>query len=88
MKHSLRLKVALILILSFSVLIFLCWIINQTFLEGYYKNDKVNIKDIINKGYSNFKLYTDVNKIQFWKQLFLIFLILLGITASLIKEFL
>lgn len=42
MKHSLRLKVALILILSFSVLIFLCWIINQTFLEGYYKNDKVN----------------------------------------------
>lgn len=39
----------------------------EDIILSIYKNDKVNIKDIINKGYSNFKLYTDVNKTQEYK---------------------
>ena len=46
MKKSLRFKITLILISVMALLIILCWILNQAFLEKYYLRSKVNsIKD-------------------------------------------
>lgn len=42
MRHSLRIKNTVILILLLFFLIFLCWFLNETFLEKYYQNKKVN----------------------------------------------
>lgn len=42
MRHSLRVKNTVILILMLFFLIFLCWFLNETFLEKYYQSKKVN----------------------------------------------
>lgn len=41
MKHSIRLRLVLILTLSLTSTIFLCWFLNKTFLASYYANYKV-----------------------------------------------
>lgn len=40
MKLSLRIKVTLILTVSLALVIFLCWFLNQTFLDDYYQYSK------------------------------------------------
>lgn len=42
MKHSLRLKITLILTVLLAALIFLCWFLNETFLDDYYLSKKTN----------------------------------------------
>lgn len=42
MKHSLKLKITLILCLSMFFLIFMCWMSNEVFLPKYYENQKVS----------------------------------------------
>ena len=42
MKKSLRVKITLILISVMALLILLCWILNQAFLEKYYQRSKIN----------------------------------------------
>lgn len=42
MKHSLKIKITLILSFSMFLLIFLCWTANNVFLPGYYEKEKVN----------------------------------------------
>ncbi len=42
MKKSLRVKITLILISVMALLIILCWILNQAFLEKYYQKSKIN----------------------------------------------
>ena len=43
MKHSLRLKMTLILVMSLTAMIALCWVINRSFLADYYQNRKVTM---------------------------------------------
>ncbi|MCR5331493.1 MAG: HAMP domain-containing histidine kinase [Lachnospiraceae bacterium] len=46
MKKSLKFKITLILISVMALLIILCWILNEVFLEKYYLRSKINsIKD-------------------------------------------
>ena len=42
MKKSLRVKITLILISVMALLIILCWILNQAFLEKYYQKSKID----------------------------------------------
>ena len=42
MEKSLRFKITLILISVMAMLIVLCWLMNQLFLERFYKNSKIN----------------------------------------------
>lgn len=42
MRHSLRIKNTILLIFLLFFLIFLCWFLNETFLEKYYQAKKVN----------------------------------------------
>ncbi len=43
MKHSLRLKITLVLMLSLLMLISLCWIVTRFFLPEYYQNMKLEM---------------------------------------------
>lgn len=45
MKHSIRLKITLALVLSLASAIFLCWILNKGFLEDYYQYSKIKALD-------------------------------------------
>ncbi len=45
MKHSIRLKVTLALVLSLTLAIFLCWLLNRGFLEDYYQYSKIKMLD-------------------------------------------
>ncbi len=41
MRHSLKIKILLLLILSMFMLIFLCWIANDVFLPSFYEKSKI-----------------------------------------------
>lgn len=45
MKHSLRLKITLILTVSLASTILLCWVINKSFLSTYYQHSKIKSLD-------------------------------------------
>lgn len=42
MKHSLRARITVILMLTIGVTIISCWIVNRTFLEAYYISNKMD----------------------------------------------
>lgn len=43
MKHSIRIKITLLLTALIIVTVFLCWVINRTFLETYYIHSKMAV---------------------------------------------
>lgn len=45
MKHSMRFRITLTLVLTVASAILLCWILNKTFLEDYYQYSKLEILD-------------------------------------------
>lgn len=45
MKHSIRLKITLTLVLAVASAIFLCWILNRFFLEDFYQYSKIQALD-------------------------------------------
>lgn len=60
MKHSIRLKVTLALVLSLTLAIFLCWLLNRGFLEDYYQYSKIKMLDAAyQEVYSLFVEYDD-----------------------------
>lgn len=72
MRHSLRVKNTVILILMLFFLIFLCWLLNETFLEKYYQKKKVNYLSNsyseLNKAFADYQETDDsselINKIE------------------------
>lgn len=54
MKHSIRVRLILVLAVLISSTLFLCWLMNKTFLSYYYEMNK---KDMLGK------VYTEVNEI-------------------------
>lgn len=42
MKHSLRFKITFVLVVCMVMMIFLCWILNKSFLGAYYQETKVS----------------------------------------------
>ena len=47
MKHSIRLKITLLLTISLSLTILLCWILNNSFLVDYYQYNKIEGLDSV-----------------------------------------
>jgi signal transduction histidine kinase len=47
MKHSIRLKITLLLTISLALTIFLCWIVNKSFLVDFYQYDKIQSLDSV-----------------------------------------
>lgn len=43
MKHSLRFKITSVLVISMTMMILLCWILNKTFLADYYQKSKIKM---------------------------------------------
>lgn len=59
MKHSIRIRLIIILAALISGTIFLCWFMNSTFLSGYYEMNK---KEMLGKVYNEVNaIYKDVN---------------------------
>ena len=53
MKHSVRLKITLLLTFSLAFTIFLCWIVNKSFLVDFYQYDKIKNLDSVYKEINN-----------------------------------
>lgn len=47
MKHSIRLKITMLLTISLALTIFLCWTLNKSFLFDYYQHEKIKGLDAI-----------------------------------------
>lgn len=43
MRHSLRFKITFVLVACMAMMILLCWILNKSFLEDYYRQTKVSM---------------------------------------------
>lgn len=54
MKHSIRLKITFLLTISLILTIFLCWILNNSFLVDYYQYNKIEGLDSV---------YSEINRL-------------------------